>query len=300
MKTILVATDLSPNSKTALRFAGQLASQDEISLVILHVVNVMKPTSWRVETYVEYTKNEMAKAHVALKRFVASVYRKSGPKVCDSKVVVENSPFTDSTIMDCAVQHHVDYICLGTHGAGTLERLFGTTTANLINQSDIPVIAVPVNYRAGKLTRILYASDLARLEPELKQVIDFARPLAARVSLVHFSMPSEPATDPAIIRAIAQMSDYPVEVQVKPFDLTQTMVAHIQQVIKAAKPSMMILFTKQNEGFFARLFLLSNAVDYSYQTTIPLLVWRKSNRFSINANHAGSDHAKHRLPVRYV
>ncbi|WP_020602037.1 universal stress protein [Spirosoma spitsbergense] len=278
MKKFLVTTDLSPNSKAALRFAGQLASQDEIALVILHVVTVMRPTSWRVETYAEYEKNEMEKARVALEHFIASVYQSSGLKIPEYTGVVENSAFTDSAIMDYAADHHVDYICVGTHGAGTLEKFFGTTTANLINQSGIPVIAVPGSYRVSKLTSILYASDLSRLEPELKQVVNFARPLAARVSMVHFSMPSEPTIDPTIIRTIAQtVSDYPVEVHVKAFDLTQTMITHIQLAVKTAKPSMIVLFTKQNEGFFYRLFSSGNAVGYSSQTTIPLLVWPKSN-----------------------
>lgn len=276
MKKILVTTDLSANSKAALRFAGQLATQDEITLVILHVVCVMRPTSWNEAAFVAYEKSELAKAKETLDRFIASVYQDLDINVPTYTSVVESSAFTDSAIMAYAADHHIDYICISSRGAGTFEKLFGTTTANLISQSSIPVIAVPGSYRVTQLTSILYASDLSRIEPELKKVISFARPLAARVSLVHFSLPSELIIDPVIISTMAKtISDYPIEVQVKAFDLAQTMITQIGSAIKKAKPSMIIMFTQQQEGFFYRLFSSSNSVDYSFQTTLPLLVCRK-------------------------
>lgn len=178
--------------------------------------------------------------------------------------------------MEYAADHTVDFICISTRGAGILEKLVGTTTANLINQSPVPVIAVPVTYQAAKLTSILYASDLSSLEHELKRVVDFARPLAASVKLLHFSFPSEPVMDPEIVgMSVQKFSDYAVDVQLKPLDLTQTMIANIESAVKKIKPSMMIMFTTQNQGFFHQLFSSGNSVDYSFLTKVPLVVFRK-------------------------
>ncbi len=43
-----------------------------------------------------------------------------------------------------------------------------------------------------------------------------------------------------------------------------------------AKPSMLHMFTRQNEGFFKRLFLSGKSIDCSFLTTVPLLVFRKA------------------------
>lgn len=299
MKKILVTTDLSTHSKAALRFAGQLATQDEITLVILHVICVMRPTTWHQATYVTYEKSELAKAKETLDRFIASIYNDPDIEVPDYTCVVENSAFTDSAIMAYAADHHIDYICMSTRGAGMFEKLFGTTTANLINQSSIPVIVVPGNYRASKLTSVLYASDLSRLEPELKHVINFTRPLAVRVSLVHFSMPSEPVIDPAIIRKIAQtISDDPIEVQTKAFDLTKSMISQIELVIKKAKPSMIIMFTRQNEVFFIGFFRLATPSTIHFKPISHCWYGVKTSDFKL-ASNAGRDQVERLLSFQF-
>ncbi len=276
MRKILVTTDFSANSKAAMRFAIQLASQCELALTFLHVHNVMRATSWDETTYLAYEKDETAKAKTTLDQFVLSIYDKLKLSPTNYACVVENSPLVDSAIMNHADDHAVDFICISARGAGAFEKLVGTTTANLINQSPVPVIAVPGTYKVTILTSILYASDLSRLEPQVKQVIDFARPLGASVELLHFINPGDPFIDPEIINMVVQkFTDYPMKVKLKPRDLEKTVAADIESVVKAEKPSLMIMFTQQNEGFFSRLFLSGNSVDYSFLTTIPLLVFSK-------------------------
>ena len=276
MYKILVTTDFSANSKAALRFAIQLASQQEISLTFLHVQHVMRMTTWNEATYIKYEESELAKARQTLERFVEAVYKSLKISPTNYTCVIENSPFVDSVIMSYAVDNQVDFICISTRGAGTLEKLVGTTTATLINQSRVPVMAVPGKYRVARLTRILYASDLSSIEPEIKQVVNFARPLAASVELLHFRLPSEPVIDPEIINmAVQKFADYAVDVQLNPIDLTKTMIANIEQAVNKVKPSLMIMFTTQNKGFFHQLFSSGNSVDYSFLTNVPLLVFRK-------------------------
>tara|TARA_R110002124_G_scaffold116833_2_gene273534 strand:+ start:475 stop:741 length:267 start_codon:yes stop_codon:yes gene_type:complete len=59
--------------------------------------------------------------------------------------------------------------------------------ANLINNSEIPVIAVPYSYKSSKITNMLYASDLTNLSKKLEIVAAFAKPIQAEVQLLHFS-----------------------------------------------------------------------------------------------------------------
>lgn len=274
MKKILVTTDFSANSKAAMRFAIQLASQCDGALTFLHVQHVLRMTTWTDPTYAAHEKSELDKVRKALDHFVESVYKSGRIYPTNYTCVVKNSPFTDSTIKEYAADHAFDYICISTRGAGMFEKLFGTTTSNLINQSSVPVIAVPGTYRASRLTTVLYASDLSSLEPQLTRVVDFAEPLGATIDLLHFSGLTEPVVDPEVIgMAVRKYTDYPVAVHLKPRHLVHTLTNDIRLVIDAQKPSVLIMFTTQNEGFFDRLFRSGNSIDCSFLTTVPLLVF---------------------------
>ncbi len=138
-----------------------------------------------------------------------------------------------------------------------MEKMFGTTTTNLIGQSAVPVIAVPGEYRTCRLTSVLYASDLGSLGPQLARAVDFAQPLGASVELLHFSTPAEPVTDPEIIRmAVQQYTDYPVSVHLKPRTTKMTLSADIESVIKVQKPSVLVMFTTRKDGFFELLIFV--------------------------------------------
>lgn len=237
----------------------------------------MRPTAWNASTYASYEKHERTKVQGNLVRFVDAVYKTMKVSSQTHECVIQISPFVDSTLLNYAADHAFDFICISARGAGIMEKLFGTTTTNLINQSSVPVMAVPANYRAAKLTSILYASDLSSLGPELKEVIAVAKPLAATVELRHFSAPSEPVTDPAIIQmAVQKFTDYPVRVHLQARNLSITLTDDIEQAVRTVKPSMLLMFTRQNEGFFKRLFLSGNSIDCSFLTTVPLLVFRKA------------------------
>ena len=280
MKKILVTTDFSANSKAAMRFAIQLASQCQVTLTFLHISHILRPTTWNETRYATHEKDELDTKREALDQFVESVYKSREVEPTNYTCVVKISPFPDSTILDYATDHSFDYICISTRGAGTYDKLFGTTTSNLINQSSVPVIAVPGTYRATKLNTVLYASDLSRLD-ELKRVVDFARPLSAAVDLLHFRQLHESAIDPDIIGvAIQKQTDYPVAVQLKHRHLEKMLTEDIAAVINAQKPSVLIMFTTQNDGFFSRLFGAGKSVDYSFLTTVPLLVFGKEKAFN--------------------
>ena len=277
MKKILVTTDFSVNSTAAMRFAVQLASQTDVALTFLHVQHIMRMTTWNEAAYVSYETGEIARLNKALTDFVHSVYNSLTMTPENYQCVVENSPFTDSTIMAYAADHGFDYICISARGAGRIEQMLGTTTANLVGQSSVPVIAVPGNYRIAKLNTVLYASDLSSLETQLKQVVDFAKPIGATVELLHFNAQFGPVTDPEIIgMAVQKYTEYPVAIHLKPHDPGTTFAADIESVVNARNPSLLVMFTTQKDGFFNRLFQSSNAVDYSFLTTVPLLVFSKA------------------------
>ena len=276
MDKILVTTDFSTNSKDGLRFAIQLASQHKFELTFFHSYYIMKPTSWTDATFAVYEKKEADKIQGKLNRFVESTHKRMNILPNKIKCIIKSSVFTDSNIREYAQTNKFSFICISTRGAGKLKKIFGTNTSNLINQSAVPVIAVPPNYRPFKIKSILYASDLVNLEKELKKVVDFAKQLKATVELLHFNSPAEIITDSKIIEtAVKKFSKYDVKLRLENANPVNTLIANIESVIQKSKPSILIMFTQQNRSFFQKLFLSSNSSKYSFNAKVPLLVFYK-------------------------
>ena len=276
MNKILVTTDFSTNSKAGLRFAIQLASQHKYELTFFHSYYIMKPTSWKDAAFAANEEKEIIDIQKRLNQFVESVY-KSVKVVSKNKIcVIKSAVDTNSNIKEYADENKFNFICISTRGAGTLKKIFGTNTSNLINHSTVPVFAIPHNYRPSKITSILYSSDLVNLEGELKNVVAFAKPIKAKVELLHYTSPLENILDSKLIEIIVKkLSKYDIKLNIKNTDFAETMILNIETAIKKTKPSMMIMFKQQNRSFFDKIFLSSKSAEYSFNAKIPLLVFNK-------------------------
>src|SRR5690606_28706075 len=99
-----------------------------------------------------------------LKDFISDITKDSGISEDRFEYVIRESVVPDGNILNYAENGAFDYICMGTRGAGTIEKIFGTNTSHIINKSDVPVIAVPKDYQSKTISSLLYASDLFDLE----------------------------------------------------------------------------------------------------------------------------------------
>ena len=276
LEKILVTTDFSPYSKAGLRFAIQLASQHNHELTFFHSYYIIKPTLWNDATFDAYEKIEKDKIQKKLNLFVESVYKSMGIAAKNKKCVIKSSELPTSNIIQYAHANKFVFICISTRGAGTIQKLFGTNTSNLINHSIVPVIAVPHNYRPIKISSVLYASDLVNLEKELKKVVEFTEPLKANVELHHFNYPTEITNNKKMMdEAVKKFSKHNIKPHLEDINLAETLITNIEATIRKLKPSMMIMFTEQNKGFFDKIFYSSKSADYSFNAKIPLLVFKK-------------------------
>ena len=276
MKKILVTTDFSANSKAGLRFAIQLASQEACELTFFHSYHIMKPTSWGETTFSTYEKNEATKIKKKLENFVNIVYRGMDIIPDNFRAVIRSSFITDSNIMKYASDNKFDFICISRRGSGKQKKIFGTNTSNLILQSEVPVIAVPNTYRRAKISSVLYATDLADLETEISRVVDFAKPLGAGIELLHLNYPSDVMYNARIIEnTIRKFPKSHIRYRIENINLVYNLVSNIRSVIKKIRPSILVMFTDQDQGFFEKLFLSSSTAEFSLNTSVPLLVYKK-------------------------
>lgn len=275
--TLLVATDLSKNSKAAVRFAVQLARQGKQSLVFFHCLPYLRPVRWTDAQYERYAKEERDKAMTALRRFIGDIVRSGGARNLKFRCIVKQDPDAAKAIVKEAQRIGAMAICVSTRGAGRVRKLLGTHSATLVKTSPEPVFVIPFNYRRSPVRHIVYASDLNDLATELKQVDKVAKPLKAKVTVLHYDYLADvPAATRKFEQLVKRHKRSKVEFRLKKYHIDKSLEHHLRQDVKSLKASMAILFTNRKRGWFDKLFLSSKSVGLTRHPTIPLLIFPKA------------------------
>lgn len=141
-RRILVATDFSPESGDALRYAASLAQHGAAALILVHVVEPLpvahQPMVERAFDVTAYHASLREAAKTELHGWAPDYVRLG----CDTEdVVVLGKPYVE--VLRIAAERDVDLIVLGVHGRGALDRLvFGSTTEHLVRRASCPVLTV--------------------------------------------------------------------------------------------------------------------------------------------------------------
>ncbi|MCS7174001.1 MAG: universal stress protein [Armatimonadetes bacterium] len=184
IRRILAATDFSPASEGALRWAHLLSERFGADLVLLHALFLdpallLGPTGVTVDLYtrlVEHAREEAGQLLQQLEvRFpgARSVMREGPPR---------------EAILQAAAETRADLICMGTHGRSGISRLlFGSVAQHVVIHSPVPVLTVRQAVANTPEVRTVLvpvdfspASDAALPWAEL-----LARTFGARIVLLH-------------------------------------------------------------------------------------------------------------------
>jgi nucleotide-binding universal stress UspA family protein len=185
LKTLLVATDFSPASENALRFAVNLSRVYGAKLVLAHV---LPPPQEAV------TEHRICDHDVKLRAETEARLAKLGDfegssGVEHEEVILEGSP--QETVADFIGKREPDLVVVGTHGrTGFRELLMGSVAEAIFRHTDCPVITVGPRVRfphvdSAKIEKVLLASDLQGNQHALPYALSIARENNARLLMVH-------------------------------------------------------------------------------------------------------------------
>lgn len=277
MNRVLATTDLSRNSRAGLRFAINMAQQKKAELIFIYIHQVLRASTWSDERYEQFVSEDKENMMRELTRFVADVYKQMGVEQKNCKCEVYHDFGVVHAVNKYAVDNDCDYICIATRGAGTVKKLFGTITAKLIKEADVPVICVPKNYRVKLLAKVLYATDMTNYEDEVARVLSFAKPLKAEVEMMHMTFPYELLIDKELAeKDLKKKFRYNITMHYETRYLERTLLEDLEQAVKKAKPSIVAMFTDRSRSFFDRILMGSMSEEFSFSTRIPLLIFKKA------------------------
>jgi nucleotide-binding universal stress UspA family protein len=156
IRRILYATDLSPNSAYAFRYAINSAIMHDAKIIILHVFESMSPAvRAQMELYLaEEQRKKLLDDRVShtfdrIKRRLSTFsdselkdYPKAQDRV-ESIQVCEGFPA--DTILEKANELECDAIVMGTHGKGIVANTFlGSGTKRVLRRTRKPVFIIPL------------------------------------------------------------------------------------------------------------------------------------------------------------
>lgn len=275
-KAILVTTDFSKNSKAGMRFAIQLASQSGAPLIFLHIIQLLIPTRWSDVKAKIMVDQEIEATVEELRQFVKGVYKEERIRPGKFDCAVRYGSPVERAVIDYAIEKKVSFLCIGTRGAGLVKRIIGTHTSSLIKHSPVPVFAVPGNYKRSPIKTMMYASDLDNLKWELNKVQRLAESLKARIDVVHYEdFIKITETRPVFEKASDRYSSGKVSFYLQKFNWEESLALHLKRAINKFKPSVVVLFSKQDRTWYERIFFSSKSASLSYDTRKPILVYPK-------------------------
>lgn len=277
MKKIIVTTDFSPASKSAIRFAINWSTQQKLSVIFTHVHFIPDAPGLSDTSRKAYEKQQLKEVDSKLKAFIVEIYNELNiePEKI-STLVLDGVDATLSLLEYCKMHPNYDCICISTRGAGKIKKYLGTNTGNLINHSTTPVMVVPSDYKGYELTKVLYATDMTNFDEETQKVISFAKPLKATVEMVHYTWPNETLLDEDLITApFKKHFKFGIDFHYEKNDAVHSFINRMESLIAEKKPSVVVMFTNQERTFFQKIFLSSKSEELSFKTKVPLLVYKK-------------------------
>jgi nucleotide-binding universal stress UspA family protein len=139
-KRILVATDLTAASQSAVDTALALAKENEAELMIAYAFDTPTLTQATIapNVYDEWTRNLRNDAQERLQPFLAEA-RKQG--VHAGALVLSGAPY--EAIVEAAQDNNADLVVMGTHGRTGISRFFlGSVASRVISTAPCPVMTV--------------------------------------------------------------------------------------------------------------------------------------------------------------
>jgi nucleotide-binding universal stress UspA family protein len=190
IKNILLATDFSSCSDTALPYAAGLARRYDSTLFVLNVVPGI------FDVLPADPRQPAAQATGNLQKLAGSGLLQG---VRHQEFIGRGD--TAAALSEFVRQNHIDLIVLGTHGRKGIGRLLlGSVAEEIFRNSPCPVLTVGPQVdtaNAGKLRHIIFATDFGKeTRHGLPHAISIAEENEAAITLVHVAHgPDQEATE---------------------------------------------------------------------------------------------------------
>ena len=276
MKKILVPTDFSASADNAVNFVVKTAVILSMEVILVHAFELSGDTyTDYMGINKEFNQSQLHEVNDKLVSLKASIEEKEGI-IADTYIF---SGTVKESIIQVTREKNIKLIVMGTTGASSLkEKIWGSKTADIISKSQVPVLAIPLEYTWKKPQKILFATNHFEKDPALLDVIfEMADLFKAQM---HVAVFTNEASDEALTFLEHDRSIPAYEHMLKEKYKDETIIiAHLfghnfeetlQDYIRQQEIDILGMVTHKR-SFADRVFHPSITRRMSYHTKIPLL-----------------------------
>ncbi len=262
MKTIIVATDFSPEAENALNYAANFAQKAGARIIIFnsfiipsHFGNSLLPA--------EALRSLEEENNSLLKLKCKSLGSRFGIETHFESSLMAEVPDELEWLYH---KYEADLIVMGMTGKSVEQELFGNTTTAAIMKHSFPVLAIPAEAKFKGIQQILFAYDRLKngqqqISEKIKNIADF---FSARIEIFH------------VKRGIATGASRSIEKEFEDADYdfkeieSEEILREIREEIKRL-PADLLVMIPQKYNFWESLLHRSKTRIMASEAAIPVL-----------------------------
>jgi len=171
--SILIPTDYSDLSESALKVGLAIAKRQMAEVTILNVVDRLSyfPPNKVFSSDFRMTPNIFSTVGEKLQELTSIIEKESGIKVTGK--IMEGR--TSDLICQLAFEENISLIVMGTHGTSGMRDLFiGSEAIGVVKNATCPVLTIPGNWNKTDFAKVLFP---VRMNPEILAKYFYSRPI---------------------------------------------------------------------------------------------------------------------------
>jgi nucleotide-binding universal stress UspA family protein len=275
MVNILVPTDFSQLSKSALKYAIKISNKLGGNVTVLHVMTMTR--ALRISMFEKFRSLDhdvVDSAEAELEKMIRTLseqYKSSVPV----KYQVVRGAYFPSTLLREARRLRSGLVVMGTRGAsGIAKAVMGSNTNSVIEVSHVPVLAVPEKAEFKGFRNVVYASDLRNLEEELQILTRYIERFGSTIHLLHIVPPGDQVdVIEAKIESVLKRFSYKNIITLVLVD--NDIDSALDQYVEVSKADVLAMFTHEI-GFFEKVFDQSMTRKMAFHSRVPLLAFKQT------------------------
>ena len=271
IKNILVPTDFSATSRNAFEYAKMLAQAFEANITVVHVQPSLLTAS--EITIPIYGGDIRERVQEAMNAFVADTsYSEVMVQTEVMTKIVEGEPV--SHLVELSGSNAYDLIVMGMTGLQDfLDKIIGTTSLDVSNKAECPVLLVPRDTHWRRVDSLLFAADRSTATDKMvRSCLDWAESLTAKLFFVHVD--EHPKGDYTLTETIWEelfnRSDPSVAFEMHTINSSDT----VGELTKYADKKAIdwFIFVSKHRNFWQNIIHRSVSQNVAMTTTKPVLV----------------------------
>lgn len=270
MKTIAVATDLTPNGNKAAHFAIQLAHAQQADLLLIHAFHFwpLNPA----ETGMDFSLSVQAMhddSQRALQHLANDVRERYGSEMPIRCLTRQGYPIP--VILETAQAEHVDLLIMSTVGSAPQSaQIMGSVASDMVPETNVPLLLVPPSTEYAAINNVVLGIDLD-LPPDavvFDTALHFARQFGCAVDVlcIH-DHPADAAVQHRANHIRHLMASVPHTLTILPGSDVYDLLLTFAHQNKAD----LIMMLPQSHNWFRQIFVDGETQRMARLTDIPLL-----------------------------